>query len=777
LIPRLKKRQRLERSFALSTALLVILVIGATMVVVLTSVKSILAHGLEERGLAIAESIGAIAKPSLLAYNYAAIQVAAEGAIEYPALVYVVIHDKEGEVAGTARSVSSAAQFPPLPETSRSPITRDVLLREESGGTREMLEAVVPVLVDRVDVPWGVVRVGLAYDSLNASLQRLKIGMAVSGLILALLAVFSSRWMAQKITAPLRRLAEGTEALSKGDTSHRIPVAGACELAELAQAFNSMMDRVRDKAEESEAYQNQLASLNATLEEQVLERTRALEESEAQYRTLVEHSPDSILIVQQGSVLFVNRIFEETFCITGQQALDPAFRLESVFEEHSVDRVAQRISAWERGEALGPVQVVAMDAAGIMRELELRGSRIDYMGRPAAECLLVDTTEAKRLREKLEDNERLRALGELASGVAHDFNNLLGAILGRTQLLRSRDFENKIDRELAVIEKAARDGRETVRRIQEFSRLRTDHPETVVHLPEILSDAVEITRTKWKADAARRNVRIAVNLECGEVSPILGNATELREVFTNLILNSVDAMPQGGDVNLHCFQDGSMARVELKDTGVGMTEEIRRHLFDPFFTTKGQSGTGLGMSVAYGIVTRHKGTIEVSSAIGMGTKFILEFPCCDADALQHEDEEPAIPLASRRGRILVIDDEAPIAQLLEDALGGDGHSVEIANSGEEGLKMAALSEYDLVMTDLGMPDMSGWEVAARIREATPELPVILVTGWGTALSAEEVTGSGVAAVVHKPFEIQDLLQTANNVLQRAAVAQTVIKRS
>jgi PAS domain S-box-containing protein len=770
LIPSFKKRQRLDRSLALSTALLVIVVIGATMLVVQSSVKAILTRGLEERGLAISESIGAIAKPSLLAYNYAALQVAAEGAIEFPALVYIVIHDKEGGIAGIAGTVPAAEGFPGLPESLMAPMSRDVFLRDEAGEKRWVLETALPVFVERVPAPWGYVRVGLAYDSLTAALQRLKIGLALSGLILALVAVISSRWMAQKITAPLRRLAEGTEALSKGDTSHRIPVRGTMELAELAQAFNRMIDRLRAKAEESEAYQNQLAALNATLEEQVLERTRALEESEAQYRILVEHSPDSILIVQHGKVLFVNRVFEETFCITVQQALDTAFKLECIFEESHVETVRERIMAWERGEALGPVQVMAMDAAGILRELELRGSRIDYMGESAVECLLVDTTEAKRLREKLEDNERLRALGELASGVAHDFNNLLGAILGRTQLLRGRDFDTEVDRELAVIEKAARDGRETVRRIQEFSRLRTDHPQTPVSLAEILADAVEITRTRWKAEAERRNVKIEVLLDCGQVLPILGNATELREVFTNLILNAVDAMPQGGDVKIHCFQDGPKARVEVQDSGVGMTEEIRRHLFDPFFTTKGQSGTGLGMSVAYGIVTRHNGTIEVSSAMGMGTKFTLEFPSCDPKELAEIPDEEAVPLAALTGRILVIDDEQPIAQLLEDALTGEGHSVEIATTAGEGLKMAELSKYDLVLTDLGMPDMSGWEVTATLRERLPEMPVILVTGWGTALDAEEVENAGVAAVIHKPFEIQELLQTTNNVLQRAAMS-------
>ena len=764
MIPQLFRRRRLEHSFVVSSTMLVVLMIGATTALVHDRVLSALKRGLHDRGLAIANSIGAVATPSLLAYNYAALQIAAEGAVEDPALLYVVIHDKEGEIAGVAGSTLYSSFFPSLPEQIDGAMSRPVNLVKDNDETTLVLEALVPVMVEGVAAPWGTVRVGLSYESVYAELRRLQVWLAISGAILIMLAVASSRLMARRITAPLRRLAEGTVALSMGDTSYRIPVSGARELADLGQAFNTMMDRVQEKAIELETYQNQLAQLNATLEEQVSQRTRALEESEAQYRTLVQHSPDSILILQNGRVRFSNRAFEETFGITQDGALDPDFRLEEIFEDPYGGLVAERIKAWEYGDSPSSAEVKARDVNGKTRELELRGSRIEYRGRPAAECLLVDMTETKQLRERLADTERLSALGELASGVAHDFNNLLGAILGRTQLLRKRGFEPDVDRDMAVVEKAAKDGRETVRRIQEFSRVRTDRPVSTVDLSEIIRDAVEITRTRWKNEAERRNIAIHVHLDCQEVPPVLGNAHELREVYTNLILNAVDAMPNGGDLTLRCDSDGDVVHSEVVDTGVGMPDEIRRHLFDPFFTTKGQGGTGLGMSVAYGIVTRHDGTIEVESHLGQGTKFTLGFPACEARIEVRGGDGASLPHLVRPGRILVIDDETSIAQLLEDALTGVGHTVEIAVSGREGVEMATLSDFDLVMTDLGMPDMSGWEVATTIRRERPNVPIVLVTGWGTTLSADEVERCGINAVVHKPFEIQELLDTAARVL-------------
>jgi PAS domain S-box-containing protein len=528
-----------------------------------------------------------------------------------------------------------------------------------------------------------------------------------------------------------------------------------------------MMDRTQAKVQESREFQEALEALNVTLEDQVRERTRALEESEEQYKTLVDSSPDSILIVQDGKVRFVNQAFIGAFGVTARRALQPDFELESLFEPESARVASERIRAWEEGESTGPCELVGRNSNGAVLHMELRGSRIEYLGSPAAECVVIDNTVAKSLREQLVDTERLRALGELSGGVAHDFNNLLGAILGRTQLLRRQNLEEPVDRSLAVIEKAAVDGRETVRRIQEFSRTRQERNFNRLELPEIIQDAVEITRTRWKTESERRNINVRLDLSLPGTAAILGKDSELREVFTNLILNALDAMPEGGVLRIRCVQDDGLVIAEVTDSGVGMAEDTRRHLFDPFFTTKGQGGTGLGLSMVYGIVTRHGGRIDVSSEIGKGTTFFIEFPLAAmladlAEESAQEDEGEVLP-----SRILVIDDEHDIAEILRDVLVAEGHAVEMAGGGREGLEKVADGPFDLVFTDLGMPDVSGWEVASTIRENHPDLPVVLVTGWGATLSEQEISDNQIAAVVNKPFDIDRLVDVTTSILGRA----------
>ncbi len=765
MIQRFVRGRTLAQSIAVATALLVVILIGTTLFVVESRVAASLRSGLEARGYSVARSIGAVATPSLLAYNYPALQIAALGASEDPDIVYVLIHDREGEVAGIAgHAPVPAALASRLSPTPVQPASFYVQLPDAHGAPQQILEVRVPVRVEDVAEPWGTVRVGLSYASVAAQLRSLMGNLIVLGLTLVLGAVASGVLVARRITAPLRRLAKGTEALSAGDMSHRIPVTGALELADLARAFNGMMDRVQEKARESRDFQNALESLNATLEAQVGQRTRALEESEAQYRALVEHSPDAIMIVQDARLRFVNRSFLENFGLGEDEVAAPDFDLARIFDASSCALVRGRIAAWERGENPGPAEVMGKDPAGKMRYLELRGGPIDYKGRPAVECLLIDTTETRRLRDKLVETEKLRALGELAGGVAHDFNNLLGAMLGRAQLLRRRGFPADVDRDLAVIEKAAQDGRETIRRIQEFSRTRRDRKFVPVDLGEVIRDSLEITRSRWKSDAERRNVVIHVSTDTPSLPPVLGNATELREVFTNLILNAVDAMPQGGKLSLRCWREAGRILAEVRDTGVGMTEAIRRQLFDPFFTTKGSRGMGLGMSVAYGIVTRHEGRIDVSTEIGKGTVFTLDFPAAREPLHVAGGDGAALPMLLRPGRILVIDDEPEVAAVVRDVLVAEGHTVDTATSGSHGVELADVSDYDLVFTDLGMPDMSGWEVADKIRRSRPRTPIVMITGWGMSVDDGEARRRGVATVVHKPFDIAELVRTATEML-------------
>jgi PAS domain S-box-containing protein len=757
-------RRTLEQRFAATLALLAVILVGTTMLVVRSQVARTLRRGLEARGHSIARSIGAVATPSLLAYNYAALQIAAEGASTDAGVLYVVIHDKEGTIAGAAGSVAAKAGAAARPATARDPVSLDRSIADRPRHRERVLEVQVPVLVDGVEEPWGAVRVGLSYQPADAELERIMLHLFGLGAALSIAAIGIGRFMAARIAAPLRQLVQGTEALSAGDMTHRIPAKGPKELRDLAGSFNVMMDRVQEKAKESAEFQRALERLNARLEEQVRERTLALEESVAQYKTLVEHSPDSILIVQEGRVRFVNRAFTETFGVSEGEVLSDVFDLSRVFDPSSEALARGHMRAWERGEASTPIEVLGKDASGRVRHLELRGSRIEFQGRPAAECLLVDMTEAKRLTERLNSTEKLRALGELAGGVAHDFNNLLGAILGRVQLLRRQKFDPDVDRDLAVIEKAAQDGGETVRRIQEFSRIRRDRRFAAVDLGEVLRDTVDITKTRWKTEAERRNVSVQIVLDTPPIPPVMGNASELREVFTNLVLNAVDAMPQGGKLHLSCRHERDVVLAEVRDNGVGMTDAIRKNLFDPFFTTKGSRGMGLGMSVVYGIVTRHEGKIDVVSALGKGTTFTLEFPKSTQPIAVAGGDGSAMPAVLRKGRILVIDDEPEVAAVVKDVLTASGHTVDAAFSAADGIQLATVSAYDAVFTDLGMPDMSGWEVAERLHEIHPDLPVALVTGWGTSLDEDEARRRGIRTVVHKPFEIDEITRVASEIL-------------
>jgi len=377
--------------------------------------------------------------------------------------------------------------------------------------------------------------------------------------------------------------------------------------------------------------------------------------------------------------------------------------------------------------------------------------------------------------------EKLRALGEMAGGVAHDFNNLLTAILGQAQFLRLRHADPALREGLAAIERAALDGAETVRRILGFAGVRSEASFAPVRLGPLLAQALDVTRPRWRDEAQQRGAPIETETDLAPVPPILGNAAELREVLVNLIFNAVDAMPCGGRLTVGArpapapsgpgnqggqtpgpagTQHGSV-EFFVRDTGAGMPEEVRRRAFDPFFTTKGVHGTGLGLAMVYGIVTRHGGEVRLESREGAGTTVWIRVPTT-ADA-PPAAEAPAPPAASRPGRIVVVDDEEVLAGLLADILRLQHHQVVTFTNPRRALEHLGCSEADLLFTDLGMPEMSGWEMAREARALRPALPVVLVTGWGSQLDPGRIQAGGVAAVVAKPFRLEDILEVLGRV--------------
>jgi CheY-like chemotaxis protein len=320
----------------------------------------------------------------------------------------------------------------------------------------------------------------------------------------------------------------------------------------------------------------------------------------------------------------------------------------------------------------------------------------------------------------------------------------------------------EVQEALQVLYTAASDGAQVVRRLQEFGRQQPTAPLLPCDLAPIVQEALELTRPRWQDEAQRhgRHIRICSALE--GLPRILGRPAELREALTNLILNAVDAMPGGGTLALTGHLDPAPPAptepggvcLTVTDSGTGMSEEVRRHIFDPFYTTKGIRGTGLGLAVVYGILERHGGHIDVASEPGRGTTFTLRFQAAPAAPHPAPATGPSRVLAPRR--LLLIDDEAPVRTTLASLLRAVGHSVAEVESGPAALACLAAQPVDLVITDLGMPEMTGWELARRVKAAHRRLPVILLTGWG-----HQVTGAGagrewVDRVLAKPVRLEEL---------------------
>jgi signal transduction histidine kinase/ActR/RegA family two-component response regulator len=380
--------------------------------------------------------------------------------------------------------------------------------------------------------------------------------------------------------------------------------------------------------------------------------------------------------------------------------------------------------------------------------------------------------EQERIREQYAQIEKLSALGELASGVAHDFNNTLAGILGRAQLLLSTKDPERVEAGLQLIIKTAKDGAKTIKRIQDFARQRRDHDFQPVSVDQLLLDVREITRPRWKSRAESEGVHITLELQLGsDEARVMGDESELREVLVNMVFNAVDAMPQGGTLTLSTREAASAVEIVVTDNGTGMSEEVRSRVFDPFFTTKGKAGMGLGLAVSYGIIRRHEGTVEVESEAGRGTTFRIRLPSAKPAAEPVAEAAPPalalVPQPTGAARILVVDDEEHVRELLKDILESEGYGVRTARDGREALALLREADFDGVFTDIGMKGMSGWELAHAVRERDAAMPLAVITGWGDAVSSGERGVARVDWVVTKPFDAAQILAIAREVARRA----------
>jgi PAS domain S-box-containing protein len=378
-----------------------------------------------------------------------------------------------------------------------------------------------------------------------------------------------------------------------------------------------------------------------------------------------------------------------------------------------------------------------------------------------------DITEKKLAQARAARSDKLRALGELAAGVAHNLNNSLTVIQGRAQLLSMRSAaDDKNKKSLEVITQAVGDCSQTLRRLLDFSRRNASRNAVPVDLSELVTSSVEIARPKWQAESANRTGNIEVRLNAPKAVPALGDSSELREVVLNLIFNAVDAMPQGGTIEIGAAEEGSTARFWVADNGSGMTQDVIARIFEPFYSTKGERGTGLGLSASHGIIENHGGDINVTSEVGKGTRFEVILPLYETGVATKV--AAAVPLEVKSARVLVVEDEEKVRLLLNDAFRAEGHEVTEATTGAEALKRLDTADFDLLICDLGLPELSGLHVARWVKEFRPDLPVIIATGFAEMIAEEDYHKARIDDVISKPYALSDVLSRARTVLARQA---------
>ena len=381
--------------------------------------------------------------------------------------------------------------------------------------------------------------------------------------------------------------------------------------------------------------------------------------------------------------------------------------------------------------------------------------------------------DLRQSQQAIVQQERLRAFGQMASGITHDINNALSPVALYTEsLLETETSLSATARgQLEVIQRAVEDVTQTIARMREFYREREPQLALApVKLNDLVQQVMDLTKARWSDMTTRRGVVINAKIELvADLPAIMGVESEIREALINLIFNAVDALPDGGVLTVRTRAiDGATGKgsgrvaVEVEDNGIGMDEETRRRCLEPFFTTKGERGTGLGLAMTYGVVQRHGAEMDIASTPGKGTLVALSFPDTATEfATTTQSDIGLTPM--KRLRLLLVDDDPILLKALRDSLETDGHFVVTANDGQAGIDGFRAAQdrgesFAAVITDLGMPNVDGRKVAAEVKGLSPATPVLLLTGWGQALNADEDIPPHVDQVLSKPPKIREIRQ-------------------
>jgi signal transduction histidine kinase len=366
--------------------------------------------------------------------------------------------------------------------------------------------------------------------------------------------------------------------------------------------------------------------------------------------------------------------------------------------------------------------------------------------------------ELRQAQRQAVREERLHAFSEMSGGVVHDFNNVLMILMSLADLMSREappDWESEIGSYISTMQTVLKEAAQIIARLNYFCRPRHDDDLFMpTDLKKLVEDAVHLAKPKWhnSARAQGRDIKLALNLERLDLFPC--NTAEMREAIFHMVLNSVDAMQQGGTLSVDLRAAEGGVEIRVTDTGIGMTGEVRARCLDPFYSTKPDSGRGLGLSLVHGIIDRHAGKLEITSEPGAGASFRIFLPRDNATAPAARPRQALI--VTRPLRILVAEDDDCLRQLISLQIQSMGHIVETAADGNQALEKFNETPFDLILTDLSMPRLNGIALVEAARQVIAEIPVIMLTGFGAMLLPDGERPPGVDILLAKPVTRDNL---------------------
>jgi PAS domain S-box-containing protein len=769
----------LQTKFLVGTLLVVASVMSALVLIVEQRQRDAIVREVRQRGEALARDLAAVSTGSLVLYNYTQLEQNVARLTTETDVAYAMILDREGRIAAHSHRPEIVGTLLTGPVLDLILSTAGTLNQEIPGPDGAGLyDFAVPIRVDTER--WGTVRVGLSRRRMEMEIAATRRQLLLLVVLVLAGAGLASALVARRIARPVRQLAAGAMAISRGEFVQRVEPATSDEIGQLATAFNDMAGQLH---EQRSALLQQRTALEAAHGEL---RRRFAELSDL--KSYTDHILDSLVngivtVDLDGHVITLNGAAEALLGCS--PVADARGRPLSDVLGHCPELVAilQAAIQWRTGRT---VTVSLPNRTGGVVPVEISTATLKGVDEQdlGVIAILRDLTAVRALEAQLRHAQKMEAVGRLAGGLAHDFNNLLTVITGRSQLLLLKLApESPLRRDVELVEETAHRASALTRQLLAFSRKQLVQPR-VVDLNEVVR-SMETMLSRLIGEDIALATRLDPTAGCVRADP-----AQLEQMIVNLAVNARDAMPLGGRLTLETsyvrlddgftrqtvgLRPGPHVRLIVRDTGVGMDGLIKAHLFEPFFTTKGPGkGTGLGLATVYGIVTQSGGAIRVDSEPGQGAVFTIDLPRVDEPADLRGDA--GVPAAAPHGSetVLLVEDEPEVRGLARDILHQQGYTVLEAADGDEALRVGREhgGPIHLLVTDVVMPQMGGRQLADRLKAGRQEVKVLYVSGYtDDAILSQGVSETGTA-FLPKPFTASALAYKVREVLDAAPAGGT-----